>query len=128
MTEYNVYVGVIKNPDFEYSGEPECWRDNVDLLDEIATGMEAMVRVVNFRDDTRASRQVDWATWIIEMPLETLKRWVGPRRSSDVSAWRPFMANQTDDQIREQIGFDPRAKIDRLPPDQRYAIIAVEGI
>jgi hypothetical protein len=32
----------------DYSGEPECWRANVELLDEIACGMEAMMRVVNF--------------------------------------------------------------------------------
>jgi len=128
MTEYNVYVGVIKDPNFEYSGEAECWRPNVELLDEIAVGMDAMTRVINFSDGSRASQQVDWATWIVQISLEGLKQWVGPRRAADISAWRPFMTEMTDDQIREQIGLDPRAKIDRLPSEQRYAIVGIEGI
>ena len=119
-----MYVGVVKDPEFVYSGEPEGWRDNIDLVEDLGTGAGPLA---GFASSDEA-RQVDWATFILPETYDQLPEWVGPAREVDVSAWRPFMPGKSDAEIREKMNFEPRAKIERLPPDRSYVLVSVEGL
>jgi len=64
------------------------------------------------------------------MPVryEKLLETVGPSREIDVSAWRRSSPGGLYAEIPEKMNFDPRAKVERLPPDRSYLLVPVEGL
>ena len=121
---HETYVGIIKDPDFVYSGEPEAWRDNVELVVHLGKGGGPLAE---FALMPKAQR-VDWATLVLPVTYEELRAYVGPRREVDVTSYRPFMPDMSDAEIRETMNFEPRAKIERLPRDRCYALVSVEDL
>jgi hypothetical protein len=35
---HHLYVGIIKDPHFSYSGEPEAWRANIEFVADLGSG------------------------------------------------------------------------------------------
>lgn len=109
MTE--VYVAVIKDPAFHYSGEPEAWRENIELLFSIAVGTGSSFKVSGFAGGLGIKRrQVDWATTIAELDLSEIERFT--REHQDMAGFRSGALND----------------VLQLAPGPRYALVTVEGI
>ena len=125
----SVYVAIIKDPEYRYSGEPEAWRENVELLFRLGYGRIEMMTVVHMTDDPgRNGKQVDWATWIAEVTLAELRDWLMPKHQIDVTASRPYFPGASDDEIRERMKLDQTSQVAQLEEGPRYALVAVEGI
>jgi hypothetical protein len=130
MTSYIVYAARIKDPHFTYTGEAEAWRENVDLLFQIGSGMSFMTELWRQLREGEIDGELgaDWATSIAHVDKDTLRGYSGHGRLIDVDAWRPYLPCKSDDEVRELMHFDTRRLVDLLPDDQQYAIVGVEGI
>ena len=121
---HDLYVGLVKDPEFRYSGEPEAWRDNIELVADLGTGAGP---TAGFTTSEHAPR-VDWATSIMPITYEGLQELGRPRRDVDVSAWRPFMPGFSDDEIRAKMKFDLHSEIAQLSPEGDYVLVSVEWL
>ena len=128
MTDYRVYVGEVIDENLSWKELDESWQQNVRKIRDVGSGMEIMMSVMDLIDDGHLEgRQVDWGAWIADVSKEQLRALYPPRKPPDASAYRPFMKGKTDEEIVDQMNFDPARWIAELP-DKRYLLVAIEGV
>ena len=129
MTDYNVYVGEVIDESLSWKELGDRWEQNVREIGNVESGMEALLSVIRLiKDGKLEGRQVDWGAWVADVSKGQLVKMYPPREPPiDPSVYRPFMKGKSDEEIIDQMNFDPARWIAELP-DKRYVLVAIEGV
>lgn len=120
---FDVYLGAVKDSEFQYTGEPEAWRDNIELITAVPHAGSLPLPITS-----EESEQLDWATFVLPVSHEEALALIRPVEASDVHTQRFVNRELTDEDLRAKLEAERDRKLAKVKPDGDYLLVAVERI